>query len=81
MTKNYLARCRGDWPSVRSSRRLATSAGDSHRAPHLTAALKTRRAGGEQLAAQEGETEARKRKRLERQPEDFPDPDGPEDGA
>ncbi|WP_064078345.1 helix-turn-helix domain-containing protein [Prescottella equi] len=43
--------------------------------------LKTRRASGEQLAAQEGETEARKRKRLERQPEDFPDPDGPEDGA
>ncbi|MBM4722565.1 helix-turn-helix domain-containing protein [Rhodococcus hoagii] len=34
-----------------------------------------------QLAAQEGETEARKRKRLERQPEDLPDPDGPEDGA
>ncbi|MCA1009073.1 helix-turn-helix domain-containing protein [Rhodococcus hoagii] len=37
--------------------------------------------GPELLAAQEGETEARKRKRTERQDEDFPDPDGPEDGA
>lgn len=34
-----------------------------------------------QLAAQGGETEERKRRRLERLPEDFPDQDGPENGA
>ncbi len=34
-----------------------------------------------QLAAHSGETEERRRRRVLGDPEDFPDPDGPEDGA
>ncbi|MCK8674293.1 hypothetical protein M1M07_24665 [Rhodococcus sp. HM1] len=36
---------------------------------------------GYELAARKGETRERKRRRLEGEPWDHPDPDGPEDGA
>ncbi|MFC9514363.1 helix-turn-helix domain-containing protein [Nocardiaceae bacterium NPDC056970] len=63
--------------SGEAGKRLATI----KRAPHPPRPASELGVEPELLAAREGETETRKRKRLERQPEDIVDPDGPENGA